>query len=109
MLEDSLLGACRDGNTSLVMSLLQEHQTAAHPNMLLQGSGLLHHAVDCGHIDMVSLLLSHPHIDPNILDRTGMTPIHLACSQGRDKIVRFMGISGDLEMIYYFYSAFSEM
>ena len=54
-------------------------------------------------MDMVSLLLSHPHIDPNILDRTGMTPIHLACSQGRDKIVRFMGISGDLEMIYYFY------
>ena len=92
MLEDSLLGACRDGNTELVMNLLQEHETTAvHPNMLLQGSGLLHHAVDAGHPDMVLLLLSHPRIEANIQDGAGMTPIHLACSQGRDKIVRIMG------------------
>ena len=95
MLEDSLLGACRDGNTDLVMNLLQQHHqtSAVHPNMLLQGSCLLHHAVDSGHPDMVSLLLSHPMIDANITDGAGMTPIHLACSQGRDKIVRIMGRS----------------
>ena len=46
MFEDSLISACRDGNTSAVVSLLQSSN--ADPNLLHDGGGLLHHAVHSG-------------------------------------------------------------
>ena len=39
----------------------------------------------------MSLLLSHPATDPNQPDPGGVTPVHLAALQGRDKIIRLMG------------------
>ena len=39
----------------------------------------------------VSLLLTHPATDPNQADPGGVTPVHLAALQGRDKIIRLMG------------------
>ena len=39
----------------------------------------------------MSLLLSHPATDPNQADPGGVTPVHLAALQGRDKIIRLMG------------------
>ena len=69
---------------------------------------LLHHAVSSGHAHLVttahclhcyintvtlqvSLLLTHPATDPNQPDPGGVTPVHLAALQGRDKIIRLMG------------------
>ena len=46
MFEDSLIAACRDGNISAVVSLLQT--STADPNLLHDGGGLLHHAVHSG-------------------------------------------------------------
>ena len=88
MLEDSLVSACRDGNTAALISCLQ--QPTADVNVVTAGGGLLHHAVSAGHTHMVSLLLSHPCIQPNLQDPAGLTAVHLACSQGRDKLVRMM-------------------
>ena len=84
---DCLMSACRDGDVAAVVNHLQTHDV----NVTQAGSSVLHQAVICGHVDMVSLLLSHPHIDPNMVDGAGMTPLHLACSQGRDKLVRLLG------------------
>ena len=52
--------------------------------------GLLHTAVSAGHTHLVQLLLSHPSTDPDLQDAAGLTAVHLACSQGRDKLVRMM-------------------
>ena len=74
-----------------VVSILQSHK--GDPNLPLGpgGGGPLHQAVGAGHAHLVTLLLSHPNIDPNMADSAGVTPVHLAASQGRDKIVRMMG------------------
>ena len=88
----SLLSACQEGSAQDVVSLLQEQ--GGDPNLPLGpgGGGPLHHAVAAGHAHLVSLLLSHvPGIEPNMVNTEGMTPVHLAASQGRDKIVRLMG------------------
>ena len=103
-MEDSLVAAVRDGDTAAVVELLQG---AGHCP-----AQLLHHAVSSGHAHLVttaqhtvstvicyintvtlqvSLLLSHPATDPNQPDPGGVTPVHLAALQGRDKIIRLMG------------------
>ena len=87
-----LLAACVEGSARDVVTILGEQ--SGDPNLPLGpgGGGPLHHAVAAGHAHLVSLLLSHPGIDPNMVNTDGMTPVHLAASQGRDKIVRLMGI-----------------
>ena len=88
----SLLAACQEGGAQDMVRLLQEQ--GRDPNLPLGpgGGGPLHHAVAAGHAHLVSLLLSHvPGIDPNMVNSEGMTPVHIAASQGRDKIVRLMG------------------
>ena len=87
----ALLAACQEGSAGDVVSLIKER--GGDPNLPLGpgGGGPLHHAVGGGHAHLVTLLLSHPDIDPNIVNSEGMTPVHLAASQGRDKIVRLMG------------------
>ena len=99
-MEDSLVAAVREGDTAAVVELLQG---AGHCP-----AQLLHHAVSSGHAHLVttahclhcyintvtlqvSLLLSHPATDPNQPDPGGVTPVHLAALQGRDKIIRLMG------------------
>ena len=95
-----LLAACVEGSARDVVTILEEQ--SADPNLPLGpgGGGPLHHAVAAGHAHLVSLLLSHPGIDPNMVNTDGMTPVHLAASQGRDKIVRLMGRSYEDNIIY---------
>ena len=84
-----IITACREGNTGAVVSLLQE--TGGDPNVGEDGQPLLHLAVQGGHTDLVRLLLSHPRLKVNRTDSGGLTALHLACSQGRDKLVRIIG------------------
>ena len=81
--------ACREGNTGAVVSLLQE--PGGDPNVGEAGQPLLHLAVQSGHTDLVRLLLSHPGLEVNRADSAGLTALHLACSQGRDKLARIIG------------------
>ena len=89
VMSQPIFTACREGNTGAVVSLLQ--QPGGDPNVGEDGQPLLHLAVAGGHADVVRLLLSHPDLQVNRTDSAGLTGLHLACSQGRDKIVRILG------------------
>ena len=43
-----------------------------------------------GHDSVVSILLAHPDIDPNLKDEGGNTPFMLACYSGRTSCVRLL-------------------
>ena len=95
-----IITACREGNTGAVVSLLQE--TGGDPNVGEDGQPLLHLAVQGGHTDLVRLLLGHPRLEVNRPDSGGLTALHLACSQGRDKLARIIGgnTEGPLRGLY---------
>jgi len=50
----------------------------------------LHLASLNGHHAIVRLLLRHPEIRVNVLDREGLTPLNLACQCGRVEVVRVL-------------------
>ena len=54
----------------------------------------LHMAVCCGDIDLVQTLLKDHHIDVNIRDHKGWTPLHHACFRGFAEIVIVLCHSG---------------
>jgi len=43
-----------------------------------------------GHHSVVSILLAHPDIDPNLKDKDGWTPFMIACLEGNPSCVRLM-------------------
>ncbi|KAH6904798.1 hypothetical protein BKA70DRAFT_1295100 [Coprinopsis sp. MPI-PUGE-AT-0042] len=55
--------------------------------MTVQGTAL-HMATMNGYEDMVTILLAHPSVDPNIVNPWGMTPLSLASSYGHTGIAK---------------------
>ena len=52
------------------------------------GQNLLHAASDQGHIDVIFRLINK--LNPNSVDHMKMTPLHLACREGRATVVSFL-------------------
>jgi len=50
----------------------------------------LYAACENGHDSVVSILLAHPDIDPNLKDEYGITPFMTACYNGNPSCVRLL-------------------
>lgn len=53
------------------------------------GCSMLHHAAECGHTDMVKLLVSNG-TNPNAMEKIGLTPVALSVIKGHIDIVKLM-------------------
>ena len=82
-----LMYASSGGHTSIVQTLLRG---GADPNSLCdRSSSSLHRAIASNHVEVARVLLDHQNIDVNLLDtsRSDRTPLMLAASLGRSKII----------------------
>ncbi|KAF7534892.1 hypothetical protein G7054_g5834 [Neopestalotiopsis clavispora] len=94
-----IVQALQRGDTLLITKMIREtSRTAsergladsAEANMvLLGGTSILHLAVQCAEVEVVEYVLSHrsEHIDINIPDKNGQTPLRMAVLQGRTAVV----------------------
>ena len=90
-LSEMLLDAARNGNTTLVGSLLD--CTGVDVNTVdSQGFTPLHLASGEGHTDVVAMLVGQPDIDINMggFSDPGWTPLHWACQDGHADVVRVL-------------------
>jgi len=90
-IEKKLYSAAKDGNTSEVSSLLRDHPLINvnwFEKAFLMTS--LHISSYNDHVEVVKLLLVHPHIDVNLRDSTGKTPISCGCEYGRVSVVKIL-------------------
>ena len=82
-----LMYAAAGGHAPVVQELLRE---GANPNLVCgRGSSSLHRAIAFNQVDVARILLDHPNIDVNLLDRSrgDWTPLMLAASLRRGQIV----------------------
>ncbi|KAH3774356.1 krev interaction trapped protein 1-like [Dreissena polymorpha] len=72
--------AAYEGNHDIVKYLLL---AGCSPNLVNADERTpLHLAANAGHLDVVNILLSHPHIDINVVDKRGQTALD-TCNQKR--------------------------
>jgi len=55
-----------------------------------EGWYALHIASDCGHAELVKLLLAHPAINVNIQEKTESTPILFACQRSGGEAIQML-------------------
>lgn len=83
-----LVAACKNNDTEAVRNLLGNYYITMDPdatdsyNYASEHWLCLHSAYMHSNIEMVKLLIDHPHIGPNIIDREGFTCLHWACIHG---------------------------
>ena len=88
MQNDDLHQACRQGQASLLPSLLAEpDQDVNAPNA--DGQTPLHYAAWEGHVEVLQLL-TDAEADVNATNRLGQTPLHLAAWYGKDSAVEWL-------------------
>lgn len=80
---------CREGlYNDLHYAIYYEKDMTAHLNSRThRGNTLLHEAAECGHPDIVQLLLLHG-CPPNVRAKGGLTPLHVAAAKGHVGCVR---------------------
>ena len=82
------LEVCEEGELEVLRYLLKQH---ANVNWRQDGGLLrsgLHHAVMKDYGQLMDLLLSAPGVDVNIPAMSNITPLMMACSLGKDHLVR---------------------
>ncbi|KAF2480849.1 Oxysterol-binding protein-domain-containing protein [Neohortaea acidophila] len=77
--------ALRSGDTAAVAKAAKEDGENR-----LEGTTMLHLAIQCAQQPVIDYLLSHPGTDINARDRDGNTPLHIAAMLGREPIVKLL-------------------
>ena len=78
---------CRDGDSDRVRTALEGGE-GVNTRGGRDNSTCLGVAVQNGHVGLVHLLLEHPDIDVNCVDRGGLTALHMACFKGQESVAR---------------------
>jgi hypothetical protein len=78
-MERKLFDASQKGDTKEVKRILV-HKPEVDVNWGYRDDTALHNACRGGHVGMVQVLLLHPRINVNLLNRGGCTPFRLSCS-----------------------------
>ena len=92
-MEQRFYNAARDGNPSLLSSLLLEPGPPFNINYRNEGMfgrSALHAACYNGHHDVVLFLLKLPEIQVNLRNDLGYTPFLLACYSGMVEVVKLL-------------------
>ena len=91
-MEETLFDAADNGRAKEVKSILRKNPSL-NVNWKNEGESAwtaLYAACENGHDSVVSILLAHPDIDPNLKDEYGITPFMTACYNGNPSCVRLL-------------------
>ncbi|OQN97587.1 hypothetical protein B0A48_16451 [Cryoendolithus antarcticus] len=77
--------ALRNGDTAVIA-----RATKGDDQTRLDGTTILHLAIQCAELPVIEFVLSQQTADVNARDRDGNTPLHLASSLGRAPVVKLL-------------------
>jgi hypothetical protein len=77
--------ALRNGDTAAI-----SRAAKGDDNMKLEGTSILHLAIQCAELPVIEFVLSQQAADVNARDRDGNTPLHVAAQLGRVPVVKLM-------------------
>jgi hypothetical protein len=77
--------ALRNGDTAAISKA-----TRGEGESKLEGTSILHLAIQCAEQPVIEYVLSQPGTDVNARDRDGNTPLHVAASLGRAPVVKLL-------------------
>lgn len=77
--------ALRSGDTAAISKAAKEDSESK-----LEGTSILHIAIQCAEQPVIEYVLSQPGTDVNARDREGNTPLHVAATLGRAPIVKLL-------------------
>jgi len=91
-MEKTFYSAVYRGNVEEVKDILRNNPSlnVNWKNVAVGASTALSCACRYGHDSIVSILLAHPDIDPNLEDEGGSTPFMIACFKGYTSFVRLL-------------------
>lgn len=76
--------ALRNGDTAAIAKATKDGEGK------LEGTSILHLAIQCAEQPVIEYVLSQPGTDVNARDRDGNTPLHIAATLGRAPIVKLL-------------------
>ena len=79
-----------DNDLATLKSLIGAFPQRAHNAEGLQGATPLHIACACDNLEIAKYLITECHVDCNVADQDGRTPLHLAAHDGYTNLVRFL-------------------
>jgi hypothetical protein len=77
--------ALRNGDTAAI-----SRAAKGDDNMKLEGTSILHLAIQCAELPVIEFVLSQQAADVNARDRDGNTPLHVAAQLGRVPVVKLL-------------------
>jgi ankyrin repeat protein len=77
--------ALRNGDTAAI-----SRAAKGDDNMRLEGTSILHLAIQCAELAVIEFVLSQQAADVNARDRDGNTPLHIAAQLGRVPVVKLL-------------------
>jgi len=77
--------ALRNGDTAAI-----SRAAKGDDNMRLEGTSILHLAIQCAEMAVIEFVLSQQAADVNARDRDGNTPLHIAAQLGRVPVVKLL-------------------
>jgi hypothetical protein len=77
--------ALRNGDTAAI-----SRAAKGDDNMRLEGTSILHLAIQCAELAVIEFVLSQQAADVNARDRDGNTPLHVAAQLGRVPVVKLL-------------------
>lgn len=77
--------ALRNGDTAAI-----SRAAKGDDNMKLEGTSILHLAIQCAELAVIEFVLSQQAADVNARDREGNTPLHVAAMLGRAPVVKVL-------------------
>jgi len=79
--------ALRNGDTTAIAKAIKEQ---TNPVLRLQGTTILHLAIQCADLPVIEYVLSNSKTSLNARDKDGNTALHLAARLGRATVVRLL-------------------